>query len=43
VDVSVVHFTPLVKPQIPLPFKVVEKVVCNIFGFRQKHSIRGAE
>lgn len=43
VDVSVVHFTPLVKPQIPLPFKVVEKVVCNIFGFRQKYSIRGAE
>lgn len=43
VDVSVVRFTPLVQPQIPLPFKLVEKVVRNIFGFRQKYSIRGAE
>jgi dimethyladenosine transferase 1 len=43
VDVSVVRFTPLIQPQIPLPFKLVEKVVRNIFGFRQKYSIRGAE
>jgi dimethyladenosine transferase 1 len=43
VDVSVLRFTPLVHPQIPLPFKLVEKVVRNIFSFRQKYSIRGAE
>jgi 16S rRNA A1518/A1519 N6-dimethyltransferase RsmA/KsgA/DIM1 with predicted DNA glycosylase/AP lyase activity len=43
VDVSVLRFTPLVQPKIPLPFKLVEKVVRNIFSFRQKYSIRGAE
>ncbi|PSN41722.1 Dimethyladenosine transferase 1 [Blattella germanica] len=43
VDVGVVHFTPLVIPKIPLPFHIVEKVVRNVFSFRQKYSIRGAE
>ncbi|XP_066992256.2 dimethyladenosine transferase 1, mitochondrial [Anabrus simplex] len=43
VDVGVVHFVPLINPIIPLPFKLVEKVLLNIFSFRQKYSIRGAE
>lgn len=43
VDVGVVHFTPLVKPVIPLPFSLVEKVLRNIFSHRQKYSIKGAE
>ncbi|CAG2055003.1 unnamed protein product [Timema podura] len=43
VDVGVVHFIPKVEPIIPLPFKLVEKVVRSIFSFRQKYSIRGAE
>lgn len=43
VDVGVVHFTPLVQPQIQQPFKLVEKVVRNIFQFRQKHFYKGLE
>nr|CAD7399517.1 unnamed protein product [Timema cristinae] len=43
VDVGVVHFIPKIEPIIPLPFKLVEKVVRSIFSFRQKYSIRGAE
>uniref|UniRef100_A0A087XHB6 rRNA adenine N(6)-methyltransferase n=1 Tax=Poecilia formosa TaxID=48698 RepID=A0A087XHB6_POEFO len=41
VDVGVVHFTPLVKPQIQQPFKLVEKVVRNVFQFRRKHCHKG--
>lgn len=41
VDVGVVHFTPLVQPQIQQPFKLVEKVVRNIFQFRRKHFYKG--
>ncbi|XP_068436444.1 dimethyladenosine transferase 1, mitochondrial [Clinocottus analis] len=43
VDVGVVHFTPLVQPQIPQPFKLVEKVVRNVFQFRRKHCYKGVE
>lgn len=43
VDVGVVHFTPLVQPQIQQPFKLVEKVVRNIFQFRRKHFYKGLE
>ncbi|XP_069053153.1 dimethyladenosine transferase 1, mitochondrial [Lepisosteus oculatus] len=43
VDVGVVHFTPLVQPQIGQPFKLVEKVVRNVFQFRRKHCRRGIE
>lgn len=43
VDVGVVHFTPLVQPQIQQPFQLVEKVVRNIFQFRRKHCHRGVE
>lgn len=43
VDVGVVHFTPLVTPQIQQPFKLVEKVVRNVFQFRRKHCYRGIE
>ncbi|XP_017269554.1 dimethyladenosine transferase 1, mitochondrial [Kryptolebias marmoratus] len=43
VDVGVVHFTPLVQPQIQQPFKLVEKVVRNIFQFRRKHCHKGIE
>ncbi|KAF7202139.1 dimethyladenosine transferase 1, mitochondrial [Nothobranchius furzeri] len=41
VDVGVVHFTPLVQPQIQQPFKMVEKVVRNVFQFRRKHCHKG--
>uniref|UniRef100_A0A8C5PJQ9 rRNA adenine N(6)-methyltransferase n=1 Tax=Leptobrachium leishanense TaxID=445787 RepID=A0A8C5PJQ9_9ANUR len=41
VDVGVVHFTPLIKPQIEQPFKLVEKVVQNIFQFRGKYCHHG--
>ncbi|XP_057714858.1 dimethyladenosine transferase 1, mitochondrial isoform X1 [Corythoichthys intestinalis] len=41
VDVGVVHFTPLVQPSIQQPFKMVEKVVRNIFQFRRKYCRRG--
>ncbi|AWP16715.1 putative dimethyladenosine transferase 1 mitochondrial [Scophthalmus maximus] len=43
VDVGVVHFTPLVQPQIQQPFKLVEKVVRNIFQFRRKYCHKGVE
>ncbi|XP_018553337.1 dimethyladenosine transferase 1, mitochondrial [Lates calcarifer] len=43
VDVGVVHFTPLVQPQIQQPFKLVEKVVRNIFQFRRKFCHKGVE
>ncbi|KAI3367861.1 hypothetical protein L3Q82_026699 [Scortum barcoo] len=43
VDVGVVHFTPLVQPQIQQPFKLVEKVIRNIFQFRRKHCHKGVE
>uniref|UniRef100_A0A2I3HKK2 rRNA adenine N(6)-methyltransferase n=2 Tax=Hylobatidae TaxID=9577 RepID=A0A2I3HKK2_NOMLE len=41
VDVGVVHFTPLVQPKIEQPFKLVEKVVQNVFQFRRKYCHRG--
>lgn len=43
VDVGVVTLTPLKQPLIKVPFKMVEKVVRQIFSMRQKYSIRGAE
>ncbi|XP_072947550.1 dimethyladenosine transferase 1, mitochondrial [Epargyreus clarus] len=43
VDVGVVTLTPLKHPIIKLPFKLVEKVVRQIFSMRQKYSIRGAQ
>ncbi|KAG5857379.1 hypothetical protein ANANG_G00018840 [Anguilla anguilla] len=43
VDVGVVHFTPLAEPQIQQPFKLVEKVVRNVFQFRRKRCYRGIE
>ncbi|XP_029981987.1 dimethyladenosine transferase 1, mitochondrial [Sphaeramia orbicularis] len=43
VDVGVVHFTPLIQPQIQQPFKMVEKVVRNIFQFRRKYCYKGVE
>ncbi|XP_017655232.1 dimethyladenosine transferase 1, mitochondrial isoform X2 [Nannospalax galili] len=41
VDVGVVRFTPLVQPKIKQPFKLVEKVVQNVFQFRRKYCHRG--
>ncbi|KAM8792063.1 dimethyladenosine transferase 1, mitochondrial isoform 2-T2 [Rhynchonycteris naso] len=41
VDVGVVHFTPLTQPRIEQPFKLVEKVVQNVFQFRRKYCHRG--
>ncbi|XP_068925726.1 dimethyladenosine transferase 1, mitochondrial [Petaurus breviceps papuanus] len=41
VDVGVVHFTPLVHPQINQPFKLVEKVVQSTFQFRRKYCHHG--
>ncbi|XP_066531585.1 dimethyladenosine transferase 1, mitochondrial [Hoplias malabaricus] len=43
VDVGVVHFTPLAQPQIQQPFKLVEKLVKNVFQFRGKHCHKGLE
>ncbi|XP_028251063.1 dimethyladenosine transferase 1, mitochondrial [Parambassis ranga] len=43
VDVGVVHFTPLVQPQIQQPFKMVEKVVRSVFQYRRKHCHKGVE
>lgn len=43
VDVGVVTLTPLKQPLTNLPFKMVEKVIRQIFSMRQKYSIRGAE
>lgn len=42
VDVGIAHFVPLVEPQIPLDFSLVEKVVRCVFSFRQKYCKRGA-
>lgn len=43
IDVGVVSFVPLVVPRTQHEFKIFEKVTRQIFGFRQKHSIRGIE
>nr|XP_023013667.1 dimethyladenosine transferase 1, mitochondrial [Leptinotarsa decemlineata] len=43
VDVAVVTFIPKKYPLVDLPFKMVEKVLRNIFNMRQKYCIRGAE
>lgn len=43
VDAAVVSFTPLVQPQIQQPFKLVEKLVRNIFQFRRKQCYKGIE
>ncbi|KAM9433015.1 mitochondrial dimethyladenosine transferase 1-like [Salvelinus alpinus] len=43
VCVGVVHFTLLAQPQIKQPFKLVEKVVRNVFQFRRKHCRKGIE
>ncbi|KAG8123697.1 hypothetical protein E2320_019087, partial [Naja naja] len=42
VDVTLVHFTPLVEPKIKQPFKMVEKVVQSIFQYRGKFCHHGA-
>ncbi|XP_013866076.1 dimethyladenosine transferase 1, mitochondrial [Austrofundulus limnaeus] len=41
VDVGVVHFTPLPQAQIQQSFKLVEKLVRNVFQFRRKHCHKG--
>ncbi|XP_062953677.1 dimethyladenosine transferase 1, mitochondrial [Cynocephalus volans] len=41
VDVGVVHFTPLIQPKIEQPFKLVDKVVQNVFQFKRKYCHRG--
>lgn len=41
VDVTIVHFTPLVQPKIEQPFKLVEKVVRSVFQFRRKYCHQG--
>ncbi|XP_054825819.1 dimethyladenosine transferase 1, mitochondrial isoform X2 [Eublepharis macularius] len=41
VDVTIVHFTPLVKPKIEQPFKLIEKVVQSVFQFRRKYCHQG--
>lgn len=41
VDVSVVKFTPRIRPLINQPFKLVEKVASTIFHHRQKYSSYG--
>ncbi|XP_026473895.1 dimethyladenosine transferase 1, mitochondrial-like [Ctenocephalides felis] len=43
VDVGVVHITPWKTPKTDVPFKVVEKVLRNIFNMRQKYFVRGLE
>lgn len=43
VDVGVVTLTPMKQPVINLPFKLIEKVIRQIFNMRQKYSIRGAQ
>ncbi|KAJ8930665.1 hypothetical protein NQ314_016506 [Rhamnusium bicolor] len=40
VDVAVVTLSPLKYPMINLPFKMVEKVLRNIFNMRQKYAVR---
>ncbi|OWF48619.1 dimethyladenosine transferase 1, mitochondrial-like isoform X2 [Mizuhopecten yessoensis] len=41
VDVGVVHFLPRIKPMIPLPFKLVEKVCKHVFHHRNKKLLFG--
>lgn len=41
VDVSVVRFTPLKYPLIPLPFELIEKVVRTVFAGKKKYCING--
>nr|XP_056709247.1 dimethyladenosine transferase 1, mitochondrial [Euleptes europaea] len=41
VDVTIIHFTPLVQPKIEQPFKLVEKVVQSVFQFRRKYCHHG--
>ncbi|XP_072397759.1 dimethyladenosine transferase 1, mitochondrial [Diabrotica undecimpunctata] len=43
VDVAVMTLVPLKYPLVKLPFKLVEKVLRNIFNMRQKYCIRGTE
>ena len=43
VDVGVVHFVPLIKPHIDVPFKMVEKVCRHVFHYRQKKCKRGLQ
>lgn len=43
VDVGVVTLTPLRDPLVDLPFKLVEKVVRQVFNMRQKYALRGAQ
>lgn len=43
VDVGVVTLTPTKQPIIKQPFKLIEKIVRQIFNMRQKYSIRGAQ
>ncbi|XP_048344345.1 dimethyladenosine transferase 1, mitochondrial isoform X2 [Sphaerodactylus townsendi] len=43
VDVTIIHFTPLVQPKIEQPFKLVEKVVQNVFQFRRKYCHQGIQ
>lgn len=43
VDVGVVTFTPLKKPRTSHEFKLFEKVCRQMFSFRNKYSIKGAE
>ncbi|XP_022904059.1 dimethyladenosine transferase 1, mitochondrial [Onthophagus taurus] len=43
VDVAVVTFVPKRYPFVNLPFKLVEKVLRNIFNMRQKYALRGGE
>lgn len=41
VDAGVVHFLPRIKPMIPLPFKLVEKVCKHVFHHRNKKLLFG--
>ncbi|CAH1155629.1 unnamed protein product [Phaedon cochleariae] len=43
VDVAVVRLVPLEYPMSDVPFKMIEKVLRNIFNMRQKYCIRGTE
>lgn len=42
VDVGVVTLKPFTYPLTDVPFKMVEKILRNIFNMRQKYSIKGA-
>jgi dimethyladenosine transferase 1 len=41
VDAAVVTFVPRSVPLIQQPFELVEKVVRQLFHYRQKYSVRG--